>query len=169
MTTTAHTEEHIDDVPLSSLPPMEKHMRLADPEQFMHESPEDWRPTPFTDQFLIRETDIARLSGGAVGAIALKAAPGATEKGVTWHWHDWGIQIAYVINGWALYEFEGIDEPFRVEKGCFLYQLPNNRHRELESSPDFEAIEITFPGEFTSTVLIKDPASGEFTKIEASA
>jgi quercetin dioxygenase-like cupin family protein len=88
----------------------------------------------------------------AVGARVFRNLPEATEHSTPWHYHEWGFQIGYITKGWALFEFEGVGQ-VRIEAGTFLLQLPNNRHRDFGSSPDFEAIEITFPANTKTTVL----------------
>ena len=145
------------------LPPATADMRNATSEHFMHETPESFQPYLGGDIFDLRETDIGRLSGGAVGARVFRAGS-AESHGTPWHWHEWGMQVGYITKGWAIYEFEGVGK-VRVEAGTFLYQLPMNRHRELESSPDFEGIEITFPANTKSTFLIPDEEKGGFNEM----
>lgn len=147
------------------LPPLATHMQLAKPEQFMPETADSYQPIPFSQQFLMRATDIERLSGGAVGVTCVRAVPGAPHTPSPWHWHEWGMQIAYVTKGWAVYEFEGIDGPIKVEAGMLLFQPAHNRHRELEASDDFEGLEITFPAKTKTTFLIPDEANAEYKEM----
>ena len=92
-----------------------------------------------------------------------------TRKGGThalpWHWHEWGFQIGYITKGWAVYEFEGVGV-VKVEAGDFLFQPSNSRHRELNSSDDFEGVEITLPGNVRSFVLNYDEGTKQWNETE---
>ena len=112
----------------------------------MHLQPDSFKILKEAPSFLVRDTDIERLSGGAVGAKIYRANPEVDDHSTVWHWHEWAYQVAYVTRGWAEYEFEGVGV-VRVEAGSVLFQLPKNRHREISSSPDLEVIEITIPGQ----------------------
>lgn len=148
------------------LPPPADNMLMATPAHFMPLQSDSFKPIPNSDAFLLRETDIERLSGGAIGARVYRATPDAKEHSTPWHWHEWGFQIGYITKGWAIYEFEGVGE-VRVEAGTFLFQLPNNRHRELDSSPDFEGIEITVPGKVKTIAQTPNAETGEWEVWEA--
>ena len=133
------------------LPPAEPGMRMATPDLFEHLQPDSFKPLKGT-ALDVRETIINKLSGGSIGVSVYRARPGAESRGIPWHWHELGVHIAYVTKGWAVFEFEGVGK-VRVEAGSFMYQLPFNRHRELDQSSDFEALEFTLPGEFKTVVL----------------
>jgi quercetin dioxygenase-like cupin family protein len=99
---------------------------------------------------------MAEITGGAVGVTVFRAKAGAKGNGIPWHWHELGLHVSYVLKGWALYEFEGVGE-VRVNAGDFMYQPPFNRHRELEQSEDFEAMEFTLPATFESMMMYYEP------------
>lgn len=145
--------EDVTDKPLPPAPEME----LATTAHFMHLAEDSFQPMESSDSFLLRTTDIEKLSGGAVGARVYRAVPDGKKHTTPWHWHEWGYQVGYITRGWAIYEFEGVGE-VRVEAGSFLFQPPNNRHRELDSSDDFEGVEITFPGKVKTIGIVPDDA-----------
>lgn len=127
------------------LPPPASKMRMAEPEHFMPERSDSFVPIS-QDNFVVRDLNIEALTGGLMGMRVYRGVAGATTKGTPWHWHEWGFQVGYITRGWAEYEFEGIGR-VRFEAGTAVFQLPWNRHREIEQSDDFEAIEITLPGQ----------------------
>jgi quercetin dioxygenase-like cupin family protein len=148
------------DWPDGPLPPREPNMQLATEECFDHLRPDSFKP--LSEGLEVRETSIAKVTGGAVGVKVFRAVPGAKQRGIPWHWHELGCHVSYVTRGWAVYEFEGIPGSVRIEAGCFIYQPPYNRHRELEQSEDFEAMEFTFPGNFNSVIMQYDEESKDW-------
>lgn len=135
------------------LPPPSAEMQMQTAEHFMHLQPDSFKVIEQAPSFLVRDTDVERLSGGAVGAKIYRANADSDDHSTVWHWHEWDFQVAYVTRGWAEYEFEGVGV-VRVEAGSIMFQLPNNRHRELNSSSDFEVLEITVPGRVNNIVTI---------------
>ncbi|MFI5436345.1 cupin domain-containing protein [Rhodococcus baikonurensis] len=164
--TTPHGTTDSFDPPL---PPPTPELRMAKPEHFQAAGPDDF--TPISGYGLeVRTLGIAKLTGGAVGAKIFRARKTPAQPGeeishtTPWHMHDWGFQMAYVIKGWAEYEFEGVGN-LRFEEGMSIYQLPHNRHRELGASEDFEVIEVTWPAETTITALMYDNEKGEYAAV----
>ena len=66
-----------------------------------------------------------------------------------WHLHECDFQLVYVLNGWAVFEYEGQGVK-RLEKGDCLLQVPHIAHREIECSEDFEVLEIVSPADFAT-------------------
>ena len=61
------------------------------------------------------------------------------------HYHKIRFQMIYCYKGWAKVIYEDQGDPITFTEGdCFL-QPPEIRHRVLENSDQFEAIEITSP------------------------
>jgi uncharacterized protein YjlB len=74
-----------------------------------------------------------------------------------WHRHDCSFQLVYVLNGWAVFEYEG-QGTSRHEKGDCILQTPLLKHRQLECSDDYEVLEIVAPADFTTEIV--DPPPG---------
>ena len=82
-----------------------------------------------------------------------------TESGdgiQSWHVHDCNFQLVYVLNGWAIFEYEGKGER-TIRKGDTVLQVPMIKHREIACSDDFEVLEIVSPADF-ATRLVEPPA-----------
>ena len=69
-----------------------------------------------------------------------------------WHIHECTFQMAYVLNGWATFEYEGLGVR-TLRKGDCLNQIPMIKHREIECSDDFEILEIVAPANFATKVV----------------
>lgn len=61
------------------------------------------------------------------------------------HFHRIAVQLICVRAGWVRVVYEGQGEPFVLAAGDIVLQPPEIRHRVLESSAGFEAVEITCP------------------------
>ena len=146
------------------LPPLHEGGRLAKPEDFMHLREDSFQSVPNAPGIALRDTEIEKLTGGAIGVRIIKAVPGAHYSS-PWHYHEWGYQIGYITKGWAIFEFEGIGR-VKVEAGTLLLQPSNNRHRELETSDDWEAIEITWPAKVGTTVLLPNHETGSYDVVD---
>ncbi len=96
--------------------------------------------------FEYRDLGSAAASAGGVGAHVIRARPGGAANPV-WHTHDLAFQMVYVLQGWVVFEYEGVGE-VRLEPGSCVHQPPGIRHRELAHSDDLEMLEITLPARF---------------------
>ncbi len=96
--------------------------------------------------FAYRDLGIRHVTRGRVGAHVIRAVPGEGAK-PTWHTHDLGFQMVYVLKGWVRFEYEGTGEVL-LKEGSSVYQPPGIRHREIAHSDDLELLEITLPAEF---------------------
>ncbi len=85
----------------------------------------------------------------------MKAKRGMTEP-TGWHYHTCDSQFVYLLNGWVELEFEG-GEFLRCEKGDTVFIPGGLKHNELRTSDDFEALEVSVPGEL-GTVPVDPPA-----------
>lgn len=61
------------------------------------------------------------------------------------HYHDVHFQLIYGYRGWVRLVYEDQGEPFVMRAGDCVLQPPHIRHRVLESSDGFEAIEVGSP------------------------
>ena len=77
-----------------------------------------------------------------------------------WHIHDCTFQFVYVLNGWAVFEYEG-QGVRRIEKGDCILQVPKIKHREIECSEDFEVLEIVAPADFATHIVEGPEESAE--------
>ena len=147
------------------LPPATDEMVLATHDMVMPLTDESYQTIPGAEYMGIRMTEITELSGNRVGATFMKRNPEIPCTQSPWHMHHMDIHVAYVIRGWARFEFEGVGE-IRVEAGGIVYQPPLNRHRELEVSLDFEAVEFTLPGSSKTTLFFFDEDTEEYEGLE---
>ena len=107
------------------------------------------------DFFTYRDLAVKDASGGHMRAQLTKAKTGMTEP-TGWHYHVCDNQFVYVLNGWVELEFEG-GEFLRCEKGDTVFIPGGLKHNELRTSDDFEALEVSVPGEL-GTVPVDPPA-----------
>lgn len=61
------------------------------------------------------------------------------------HFHKVRFQMIYCISGWAKLVYEDQGKPFLMNAGDCVLQPPEIRHRVLETSPNFEVLEIGCP------------------------
>ncbi|CAN5400792.1 hypothetical protein BH20ACI1_BH20ACI1_02680 [soil metagenome] len=61
------------------------------------------------------------------------------------HFHKVRFQMIYCISGWAKLVYEDQGEPFLMNAGDCVLQPPEIRHRVLETSANFEVLEIGCP------------------------
>ncbi len=61
------------------------------------------------------------------------------------HFHKVRFQMIYCISGWAKLVYEDQGEPFIMNAGDCVLQPPEIRHRVLETSANFEVLEIGCP------------------------
>ena len=107
------------------------------------------------DFFSYRDLALKDASGGQMRGQVMKAKTGMTEA-TGWHYHTCDGQFVYLLNGWVELEFEG-GEFLRCEAGDTVFIPGGLKHNELRTSDDFEALEISVPGEL-GTVPVDPPA-----------
>jgi quercetin dioxygenase-like cupin family protein len=105
--------------------------------------------------FSYRDLCIKDASGGAMRGQVMKAKTSMTQP-TGWHYHTCEGQFVYLLNGWVELEFE-TGETLRCEKGDSIYIPGGLKHNELRTSDDFEALEVSVPGEL-GTVSCEKPA-----------
>jgi mannose-6-phosphate isomerase-like protein (cupin superfamily) len=97
------------------------------------------------DFFSYRDLDLTGPSGGQMRGQIMKARTGMTQP-TGWHYHTCDGQFVYLLNGWVELEFE-TGETLRLEQGDSVFIPGGMKHNELRTSDDFEALEISTPGE----------------------
>ena len=107
------------------------------------------------DFFSYRDLELKEASGGQMRGQIMKAKTGMTQP-TGWHYHTCDSQFVYLLNGWVELEFEG-SELLRCEKGDTVLIPGGLKHNELRTSDDFEALELSVPGEL-GTVACDPPA-----------
>jgi quercetin dioxygenase-like cupin family protein len=108
------------------------------------------------DFFSYRDLAIKDASGGQMRGQVMKAQRGMTQP-TGWHYHTCDGQFVYLLNGWVELEFEG-GEFLRLESGDSVFIPGGLPHNELRTSDDFEALEVSVPGEL-GTVSVDPPAT----------
>jgi quercetin dioxygenase-like cupin family protein len=101
--------------------------------------------------FEYRDLGILQATQGQAVMHVIRAREGTHAHG-EWHLHKVALQIVYVLQGWAVFEYEG-QGVHRLEAGTCVHQPPGIRHREIAHSDDLELIEIVLPGEFETVSL----------------
>ena len=105
--------------------------------------------------FSYRDLLVKDASDGTMRGQVMKAITGMTQP-TGWHYHTCDGQFVYLLNGWVELEFEG-SETLRIEKGNSMFIPGGLIHNELRTSDDFEALEVSVPGEL-GTVPVDAPA-----------
>ncbi len=108
------------------------------------------------DFFSYRDLAIKEASGGRMRGQIMKARRGMTQP-TGWHYHTCDNQFVYVLGGWVELEFE-TGELLRLESGDTVLIPGGLKHNELRTSDDFEALEVSVPGEL-GTVACEKPAN----------
>ncbi len=95
---------------------------------------------------LYRDLIPGRLGGRIIASHIRIPEGGETQDYV--HYHKAIFQMIYCKEGWARVVYEDQGPPFTIEAGDCVLQPPEIRHRVLESSAGFEAIEVASPAEY---------------------
>ena len=107
------------------------------------------------DFFSYRDLDLKGASNGQFRGQIMKAKTGMTQP-TGWHYHTCDGQFVYALKGWVELEFES-GETLRLEQGDSVFIPGGMKHNELRTSDDFEALELSVPGEL-GTVPCEKPA-----------
>lgn len=68
------------------------------------------------------------------------------------HYHRVNFQLIFCVKGWARLVYEDQGDPFVFEAGDCVLQPPGIRHRVLETSGEFDVVEISSPAEHETHV-----------------
>jgi quercetin dioxygenase-like cupin family protein len=85
----------------------------------------------------------SRLGGRYIASHITIAEGGPVPDWV--HFHRVAVQLICVRSGWVRVVYQDQGAPFVMSAGDMVLQPPGIRHRVLESSPGFEAVEISCP------------------------
>tara|TARA_B100000579_G_scaffold400996_1_gene383109 strand:- start:399 stop:830 length:432 start_codon:yes stop_codon:yes gene_type:complete len=112
----------------------------------------EWQPG-LREIFDYRDLGIKHGTNGDYVAHVIKAnGKNDSDEVQEWHLHECTFQFILVLNGWAKFEYEG--EGMRIlRKGDAINQRPLIAHREIESSSDFEVLEIVAPADFKTRIV----------------
>jgi mannose-6-phosphate isomerase-like protein (cupin superfamily) len=108
---------------------------------------------------------LEKLTDGKFGGTLFRRQPGTPWLHTAWHMHQVDFQISYIVRGSLVLEMEGVG-PLLLESGAAVYQPGGNRHRTIEMSDDCEAIEMSSPARFRSTVFLWDEATEAYNSID---
>ena len=123
---------------------------------FVHDLAEDtsWKPG-LREIFDYRDLGIKDATNGDYVAHIIRANGKKMKDEVHhWHVHDCNFQFVLVLNGWAIFEYEG-QGVHTIRTGDCIHQTPMLKHREIECSEDFEVLEIVSPANFETRIGIR--------------
>jgi uncharacterized RmlC-like cupin family protein len=93
-----------------------------------------------------RDLGLSEATDGKFHAHIGRAKPGfAGDKHTRPHCHHLDFQMIYVLKGWTKMIYEGQEGVFTFRAGDMYFQPAGIVHDALESSDDFEALEILSP------------------------
>jgi uncharacterized protein YjlB len=95
--------------------------------------------------FQYRDLGVQKASDGWMRAQVMSAKSGMTQP-TGWHYHTCENQFVYTLKGWVELEFED-GSLLKLEAGDSLLIPGGLKHNELRTSDDFEALELSVPGE----------------------
>ena len=103
----------------------------------------------FREDFQYRDLGIEAGTDGTYAAHLVRAKPNAEGNEIhEWHVHDCDFQMVLVLEGWARFEYEGMEGECVIRKGDCMLQPSGMKHRELSCSDDFECLEVITPANF---------------------
>ena len=92
---------------------------------------------------LYRDLIPSRLAGRYIASHI--SIPGGGPVSDWVHFHRIALQLLYVRRGWVRVVYQDQGEPFAMNEGDLVLQPPGIRHQVLESSAEFEIVEISAP------------------------
>jgi quercetin dioxygenase-like cupin family protein len=92
---------------------------------------------------LYRDLIPSRLGGRYIASHIAVPEGGPVADWV--HYHRVALQLIHVRRGWVRVVYEDQGDPFVLNEGDLVLQPPLIRHRVLESSANFEAVEVSAP------------------------
>ena len=112
----------------------------------------NWKPG-LREIFEYRDLGIeAGTKGDYVAHIVKANGKKMSDEVQQWHVHDCTFQFVYVLNGYAVFDYEGQGRR-KISKGDCILQIPGIKHKEVECSTDFEVLEIVAPANFKTRVV----------------
>jgi hypothetical protein len=147
------------------LPPPTPEMVMATPDLVDRLKADSFQPVPGFAPLAMRDLGhVAEQTGGQVSAVTIRGVPGVKWVGSPWHLHHLDFQLAFILDGDADFNFEGVGL-VHLKAGTVMYQPPVNRHQELGVSEDFELLLLNAPGRFKTTAYLYDQESGGYQEM----
>jgi quercetin dioxygenase-like cupin family protein len=109
--------------------------------------------------FKYRDLHMGGVSAGVVQGQEIRAiqlVDNTKDASTRWHYHTYGAQFIYVIDGWVDLGLPG-GAITRVTAGTFVSIGGGQIHNEIAISADFRALEITVPAGDFDTVGVDNP------------
>lgn len=107
-----------------------------------------------------RDLGLAAATGGRIGVKHIRAiAPLPAPTG--WHWHDMDAHFVYVLRGWLVFRFAGVEGDVRLAAGESLSQPAGVPHNVIARSDDLEVLEINAPADYGTFDVVTAPAPRE--------
>ncbi len=94
-----------------------------------------------------RELGFATATDGKIGIKHIRAIMPLPEA-TGWHWHDMTAHYVYVLKGWIVFRFTGIEGDVKVTADSGLSQPAGVAHNVLARSDDLEVLEINLPAQY---------------------
>jgi len=116
-----------------------------------HARDAEWKPG-FRGFFDYRDLGMVEKTGGKLRAHVHRPNGPCRGQGDL-HYHLVDFQMVYVLKGWARVYFDGVGE-ILMEEGSCMYQEPEIRHRVIEYSDDYTALELLVPAD-SDTVSVE--------------
>ena len=115
-----------------------------------HARDAEWKPG-FRGFFDYRDLGMVEKTGGKLRA-HVHRPNGPSQGAGDLHYHKLDFQMVYVLKGWARVHFDGVGE-ILMEEGSCMYQEPEIRHRVIEYSDDYTALEEAAVDAWRTAVL----------------
>lgn len=91
-----------------------------------------------------RDLGLSASTQGRVGIKHIRAVGDSFEP-TGWHWHDMQAHFVYVLKGWIVFRFEGLEDAVRLQAGDSIAQPGGVPHNVIDRSPDLEVLELNLP------------------------
>lgn len=91
-----------------------------------------------------RDLGLSACTQGKVGIKHIRAI-GDTFEPTGWHWHDMQAHFVYVLKGWIVFRFDGVEDEVRLEAGDSISQPCGVPHNVIARSSDLEVLELNLP------------------------
>jgi quercetin dioxygenase-like cupin family protein len=102
--------------------------------------------------FEARDTTINAGTKGVASVMVARPDPELTGTPAPWTKHEGDILFTFVMSGEMTLEGEG-KAPFRLTSGDAFVIPPGMATRYAETTPDLQLLEVSLPGNFTTTLL----------------
>ena len=104
-----------------------------------------------------RELGATGASNGHMRAQVMTNDPGQAQAN-DWHYHTCDLQFLLVLNGWMELEIAG-EGLVHLDKGDSIFLPGGTVHHEVDTSEDFELLEISEPAELGTVPCAEPPGA----------